>query len=155
MTAATKAAPKVAAAKRTAGRKATRKTVVNGTGIAVEEYQAPTEIRPPVEHKAEVPAVHPVYGSKALYSYQPKDGSEPIVFPHISTCSPTALFFYENRNMDEMHQAFAWMDLCSIPTAIGRRLFLLPDEEQGVLLREWFGGLKLAPSAEVSPPGEL
>lgn len=143
MTAATKAP-----VKRTTGRKATRKPVAVAPAVNADE------VRPPEEFKPVAPAKHPVYGDKKLYTYHPKDGSDPIVFPHISTCSPTALFFYENRNLDEMHQAFAWMDLCEIPTAIGRRLFLLPDAEQGKLLKEWFGGLSIAPSAEVSPPGE-
>ncbi len=126
--------------------------VPNGNGA----YEPPTEIRPPAEFvvaENTIP-VHPIYGPKKVYSYQPKDGSEVIEFPHISTCRPTALFFYDNRHKDEMNQAFAWMDLCGIPDAIGRRLFMLPDEEQGALLREWFGGLNLTPARGVAPPGE-
>lgn len=155
------AAPVKAQAKRATARKAPArkldKAVSNGNGhveVVEQPFEPPTEIRPPEEFKALPVGVHPVYGAKLLYTYHPKDGSEPIMFPHISTCRPTALFFYENRNVDEMHQAFAWMDLCEIPTAIGRRLFLLPDEEQGALLREWFAGLQLTPPAGVSPPGE-
>lgn len=135
-----------APAKRTTARKATRKTSETATPRSVDVNEAPAEIQ--------LPKTHPIYGTKKLYYYHPKDGSAPIIFPHISTCRPTALFFYENRNVDEMHQAFSWMDLCEIPTSIGRRLFLLPDEEQGELLRQWFGGLNLTPAPEVSPPGE-
>jgi hypothetical protein len=165
------AATKTAATKRTSTstRKATRSVPAptggngNGRGVdgPVEPYVPPTleDLAPEVvarpEPVVEAPKGHPVYGSKRLYSYRPKDGSEEIVLPHISTCSPTALFFYDNRKVDPMHQAFAWMDLCEIPTEFGRRVFMLPDAEQGELLKEWFSGLGLAPSAEVSPPGEL
>jgi hypothetical protein len=149
-----------APARKSTGRKATRRTTpageANGGEHVEEAFVPPTEIRAPEEVKVHEPVAesHPIYGDKKLYTYRPKDGSEAIVFPHIATCRPTAKFFYLNRNKDEMHQAFAWMDLCEIPDHIGARLFDLPDEEQGTLLKEWFGGLSLTPSAEVSPPGE-
>lgn len=119
-----------------------------------ERYEPPTDIRPPEEFKVEEKKTHPIYGDKPLYTYQPLDGSEPIVFPHISTCRPTPVFFYDNRNKSEMHQAFAWMDLAGVPDHIGRRLFVLPDHEQATLLREWFAGLNLTAPPGVSPPGE-
>lgn len=123
-----------------------------------EPYEPPTQVGIPVEIPAPMPPPvvesHPVYGAAKVYRYQPEDGSEPIDFPHISTCRPTPLFFYDNRHKDEMRQAFAWMDLCSVPDRIGRRLFLLPDHEQAKLLREWFSGLQLTPQEGVSPPGE-
>ena len=167
MSAPTKTAAK-AAPRRKVARKAPAKDGVvnvvngvngNGNGASHEEPYVPTtEIRPPVEHKAEPKvepkASHPVYGDKPLYVYHPKDGSPAIEFPHISTCTPTPLFFYDTRNMDEMHQAFEWMDLSGIPDSIGRRVFLLSPEEQGTVLREWFGGLNLSPAPGVSPPGE-
>ncbi len=150
-------APGKTPAKRAAAprRKPAARANGNGQGQeapAEQPYEAPTLIRPPEEVKAAPD--HPVYGFKKLYTYQPQDGSDPIEFPHISTCQPTALFFYDNRHTDEMHQAFAWMDLCGIPDQIGRRVFLLPDTEQATLLREWFGGLNLTPSRGVAPPGE-
>jgi hypothetical protein len=170
MTAATKTPARRAAS--TTRRKAPKAAAANGNGVVPngvvdgkatgfhtegeEPYQPPTLIRPPeeVKVKADPKVSHPVYGTKALFTYKPKDGSDLIEFPHISTCRPTALFFYDNRNLDEMHQAFAWMDLCGIPDGIGRRLFMLPDEEQGALLREWFSGLNLTPAPGVEPPGE-
>lgn len=152
-------ATKAPARRAAAPRKAAKPKATNGNGAPVEDvaYEPSAEIRPPQEYKVvEQPkaAEHPLYGSKKLYVYHPKDGSDPIEFPHISNCRPTALFFYDNRHRDEMNQAFAWMDLCGIPDQIGRRLFLLPDEEQGALLREWFAGLNLTPKQGVAPPGE-
>ena len=112
---------------------------------------APT-VAAPARPAAEVPE-HP-YGDKKIFVYRPKAGGAPIVFPHISTCEPTTLFFYDNRKKDQMEQAFAWMDLCGIPDAIGRRVFMLPAEEQGSCLQQWFSGLSLTPQQEVAPPGE-
>lgn len=156
MTAATKTPGKAAPRRKAAApRRVADDPQGNGVSKAdPDQYQAPTEIRAPKEFKPEPVAEHPLYGAKKVYTYQPKDGSESIVFPHISTCQPTPLFFYDNRHMDEMHQAFAWMDLCGVPDSMGRRLFMLSGEEQGKLLREWFGGLNLSPAAGVSPPGE-
>lgn len=153
MTATKAPARRPAAARKAAKPRAVASTngVTNGDGA----YEPPTEVRAPEEFVvAQAPEPHPVYGAKQLYVYQPKDGSAAIEWPHISTCQPTPLFFYDHRNQDQMHQAFAWMDLCGIPTAIGRRLFMLPEEEQATLLREWFAGLNLTPAQGVSPPGE-
>lgn len=153
-------ATKAPARRAAAPRKAAKPKVINGNGAPADDdavYEPTIEIRSPQEYKVvEEPkaAEHPLYGSKKVYVYHPKDGSDPIEFPHISNCRPTALFFYDNRHKDEMNQAFAWMDLCGVPDQIGRRLFLLPDEEQGALLREWFGGLNLTPKPGVAPPGE-
>jgi hypothetical protein len=144
-----------APAQRPTARKAAKPKPQKAPANGSEHYEPPTQIRPPEEFKAEKPTpAHPIYGDKPLYTYRPQDGSEPIEFPHISTCRPDPLFFYDNRHRDEMHQAFAWMDLCGIPDPIGRRLFQLPDHEQATLLREWFGGLNLTPQAGVTPPGE-
>lgn len=148
-------ATKAPARRAAAPRKAAKPKVVDGDGVV---YEPPVEVAAPQEHKVVAEpkkvAEHPLYGSKKLYVYHPKDGSESIEFPHISTCRPTALFFYDNRHKDQMNQAFAWMDLCGIPDSVGRRVFLLPDEEQGVVLRDWFAGLNLTPAQGVAPPGE-
>jgi hypothetical protein len=122
--------------------------------LTPEPYEPPTLIEAPTA--AEKTEPHPIYGTKKLYTYHPKDRSEPIVFAHISEADPTPLFFYDNRNRDQMHQAFAWMDLCGVPDEIGRRVFQLPIDEQATFLREWFAGLSLTPQPPqgVAPPGE-
>lgn len=112
------------------------------------EHPAPAAA--PVE---ELPA-HP-YGDVKLFMYRPKDGSPPIVFPHISTCIPDALFLYDNRNKDELRQCFAWMDRAGVPDDIGRRVWVLPPSEQAEIVSGWFSGLVVNGPEGVSPPGEF
>lgn len=145
-------ATKAPARPRSAARKAAKPKPAAVNGAGGDGYEPPAAVRPPEQFIEK--AVHPIYGDKKLYVYHPKDGSDPIEFPHISTCRPTALFFYENRNKDEMRQAFAWMDLSGIPDFIGRRVFTLPEEEQATVIRDWFAGLNLTPQQGVAPPGE-
>lgn len=144
------------AQKATAPRKSARRATAKPNGTqpnGAAPYEPPSDLRP-TEHVFKTEP-HPVYGTKKLYTYQPKDGSEAIVFPHISNANPDPLFFYDNRNRDQMHVAFAWMDLCGVPDSIGRRVFTLPTEEQATFLREWFAGLGLLPQPQgVEPPGE-
>lgn len=112
--------------------------------------EQPAPAAAPVE---ELPA-HP-YGDVKLFMYRPKDGSPPIVFPHISTCIPDALFLYDNRNKDELRQCFAWMDRAGVPDDIGRRVWVLPPSEQAEIVSGWFSGLVVNGPEGVSPPGEF
>jgi hypothetical protein len=131
---------------------------------AAAQEAAPPQLAPPPERfvptpepvaeppKPKVPA-HPYGEGTRVWVYHPKNGDPVIVFPHISTCEPTTVFFYDHRHDDDLKQAFAWMDLCGIPDSIGRRIFLLPAAEQGSAIRAWFAGLELTPQG-VAPPGE-
>lgn len=132
----------------------------NGSNGAVFAAPAPEEFVPlPQEDSSPaVPAEpkvpdHP-YGSTKVFSYDPKDGSPPIVLPHISTCIPDALFLYDNRNKDELRQCFAWMDRAGVPDEIGRRVWMLPPGEQAAIVSGWFSGLVVNGPQGVAPPGE-
>jgi hypothetical protein len=114
-------------------------------------FVPPTNPVPDRAPEAEVPE-HP-YGDMKVYVFRPRQGS-PIVLPHISTCQPTALFLYDNRHKDQLHQCFAWMDQAGVPDSIGRRVWMLSDEEQAGCVEGWFAGLALRQPQGVTPPGE-
>jgi hypothetical protein len=167
----TTAAKRRAPRKGTAPRKAATRTKAsaNGNGSAPladvvsppqegwgGEEAPPAPFVPPTNPvlerpEAEVPE-HP-YGDTKVYVFRPRHG-QPIVLPHISTCQPSALFLYDNRNKDQLRQCFAWMDQAGVPDSIGRRIWMLSDEEQAACVAGWFQGLELRQPQGVSPPGE-
>jgi len=139
--------------------------VADGAGAPPQEFTPPAgaipaAFVPPTNPTStlERPPVQPVpehpYGDTKVYVFRPKGGQPPIVLPHISTCQPTALFLYDNRNKDQLRQCFAWMDQAGVPDGIGRRVWMLPDEEQAACVAGWFQGLELRQPQGVSPPGE-
>lgn len=166
----TTAAKRRAPRKGTAPRKAATRTKASPNGNGAEPAvdvlsppqegwggeEAPPPFVPPTNPvlqrpDTEVPE-HP-YGDTKVYVFRPQDGP-PIVLPHISTCQPSALFLYDNRHKDQLRQCFAWMDQAGVPDSIGRRVWMLPDEDQAACVAGWFQGLELRQPQGVSPPGE-
>ena len=149
---------------------------------AARTQAAPKDVRPPVKHveiekdpetdldddsmdeqvdepAEEVPAapalVHP-YGDKQVYVYKPKDGSAPIVFPHITELKPTQSFFFRIYRLNEMFQSFEWMDLAQVPRPIQQRVIDMGEKniyEQAEFFRGWFAPI-VAPQDGMVPPGE-
>lgn len=165
--------------KGTAPRKAATRTKAssngNGSAPAVDVVSPPQEVltaggggsggaapyatpfvpptNPVLERPAEAEVPEHPYGDTKVYVFRPQHGA-PIVLPHISTCQPSALFLYDNRNKDQLRQCFAWMDQAGVPDSIGRRIWMLADEEQAACVAGWFQGLELRQPQGVSPPGE-
>lgn len=116
-------------------------------------------LRPPTpapDFDSEKPGVpdHP-YGDKKIYVFRPSDGSAPIVFPHISVVSPTQKFFWKIYKLNEMLQAFEWMEFAEVPRGIQEQVMDLGErsmEEQAEFFRGWFSPLTRPSGLE--PPGE-
>lgn len=114
----------------------------------------PPEPGPEVD-KDRVPS-HPYGEGVKLYIYHPKDGSAPIVFPHISEVRPTQKFFWQIYKMNEMFQSFEWMNLAGVPREIQERVLDMGERdiyEQANFFRDWFAPIS-RPQGGLAPPGE-
>lgn len=135
--------------RRKAPRKATAKAE-NGNGRANGHPLPPPEDFVPTEPVAERPA-HP-YGDKQTYTFNPAGGGDPIIFPHISEVNADAHFFWKIYQMNEMFQAFEWMNKAGVPLAVQERVMLLPDAEKQGFFAGWFSAVTTPQG--VAPPGE-
>ena len=153
---------------------------VNGSAAPPEEFvpfpppelTTPRAPEPPPEEfvpttkpkatEAEAPAApaesvpdHP-YGDRRLYVFSPADGSEPIVFPHLTSVQPTYYFLWKLRklNLDQVQQSFEWMDIAEVPNEIQERVAKLPDDEQSKFFLGWFEPAVQPVKQGAGPPGE-
>lgn len=92
-----------------------------------------------------------LYGDKQTYRFQPADGDE-IVFPHISEVQADAYFFWKIYELNEMFQAFEWMNLAQVPRWVQEQVMKLPDDEKRQFFAGWFSAV-VQPQG-VAPPGE-
>lgn len=138
-------------AKRAVPRKAAAK--VNGSG-----HDSGLPLTEAAPERYEVSPDNPIkkvvgpYGDKQTYTFQPADGGEPIVFPHISEVRPDAHFFWKIYNLNEMFQAFEWMNKAEVPRDVQERVMLLGDAEKATFFAGWFSAITTPQG--VSPPGE-
>ena len=155
MTATTK---RKTAARKPASKRAPTKPVapVNGNGHALnppEEFvpREQEEVSATTTAPVVVPA-HP-YGDLKVQVFSPAEG-DPIVVPHISTVNVTEEFLWDNhrRQLDLMHQSWAWMNLAGIPEYIQRQEVRLEGEDKRRFWQEWFQGF--VPPTSGAPPGE-
>lgn len=132
-------------AKRSAPRKAAAK--VNGNGRASDlPLSGATE---PKSSDESIPSGP--YGDKQTYTYKPANG-DPIVFPHISEVEADAHFFWKIYSLNEMFQAFEWMNKAGVPRDIQERVMLLGDAEKQRFFSGWFSAITTPQG--VAPPGE-
>jgi hypothetical protein len=109
---------------------------------AVEERQ--TEL--PVETPVELP-----YDGQPTFSYQPKDGSEPIVFPKSSVLWEESdgvtpfKFLWKIRKMNQWYQSYEFMDRAKVPDEIQERVVDLSDAERRQFFDAWFSDLNEPP----------
>jgi len=73
-----------------------------------------------------------------FFSYQPKDGSDPILLAINGFDNPDKLWFFDLAQLPKLSQTWRWMDKAGVPKAIQRRAQSLPDEEYFGMLDEWF-----------------
>ena len=121
-----------------------------------EDFVPTTKPAPAPEAAPEPPAPPHPYGDRRVYTYSPADGSEPIVFPHLTTVQPTYYFLWKLRklNLDQVQQSFEWMDMAEVPNAIQERVAKLPDEEQATFFLGWFEPAVQPVKQGAGPPGE-
>ena len=87
----------------------------------------------------------PLYGDKPTFTYPPKDGGEPIVFPAHSTIrgevnGVTYLEFLWQMDEDEVSDAdqiFAYLRRSGATREMKRRVVRLPEDEVAVFFRSW------------------
>ena len=127
---------------------------VDGDVPILDEDEVPAAAPAPEPKKSDVPP-HP-YGDREVYVYRPKDGSAPIVLPHINTVRPTQKFFWKIYKMNEMFQSFEWLDLAQVPRFMQERVMDLGERdvyEQAEFFRGWFSPIS-RPEEGLAPPGE-
>lgn len=131
-------------AKRAAPRKAAK---AGGKGRV---SAPPSALAAPTEFKLSTPVDGP-YGNKKTYTFTPKSGA-PIVFPHITEVDADAHFFWKIYSLNEMFQAFEWMNKAGVPRDVQERVMLLPDAEKSEFFSGWFSAVTTPQG--VAPPGE-
>jgi hypothetical protein len=110
--------------------------------VAAEEGS--TKKRPPELH-AELPKPDDLEQSKSPYpkevqffSYQPKDGSEPILLALNGFEAPDKLWLFDISQLPWLTQTWRWMTRANIPKSIQRQAQKLSDEEYFKMFDEWF-----------------
>lgn len=136
----------MAPAKRATPRKAAAK--VGGAGRLGDH---PPTVAAPEPERYEYNAPKDPYAGKKTYTFKPAKG-EPIVFPHISEVNADAHFFWKIYGLNEMFQAFEWMNRADVPRDVQERVMLLEDAEKSKFFAGWFSAVT-APQG-VAPPGE-
>jgi hypothetical protein len=115
------------------------------------------EVRPPEEVKVDLPAgpKHP-YGDTEIFAFQPSGDYPLIVFPAVTTLAPTPKFFWKIYPLNEMYQAFEWMNMANVPRHIQEQVMDMGERnprEQAEFFRRWFAPIS-RPQGGPTPPGE-
>lgn len=98
-----------------------------------------------------------LYDGQPTFTYQPEDGSEPIVFPKSAVLweevdDKKALeFLWEIRKLNEAYQSFEFMDRAKVPNDVQRRVVRLPDDERRKFFEQWFSDLTDPPAGGLPP----
>lgn len=109
--------------------------------------------------KSEAAQPEPLYGDKPVFSYTPKDGGAPILFPAHSTIrgevnGTTYLEFLWEMDENELSSAdqiFAYLRRSGATKAMKRLVVRLPEDEVSVFFREWINGDHQPPKAGLPP----
>jgi hypothetical protein len=87
----------------------------------------------------------PLYGDKPTFTYTPKNGGDPIVFPAHSTIRGEVngvmylefLWEMDEGNLSPADQIFAYLRRSGATQEMKRRVVRLPDDEVTVFFRDW------------------
>ncbi|MBE5453507.1 hypothetical protein E3G52_000371 [Mycobacteroides abscessus] len=124
--AARKSSPRKAAAKKAAPK-------VDDAPVEVETKEAPAPAGAPSPYPADTP----------VYEYE-TEGGYVVKFPKYSAIQPpTREFWWALYQLDEMFQAFEWMDWAGVPKDIQAHVVALPDNEYKAVFDQWFADSKL------------
>jgi hypothetical protein len=99
----------------------------------------------PVEFEVTTPVDPPLYGDKPTFTYQPKDGGDPIVFPAHSTIRGKVdgvsylnfLRRMDKRKLSPADQMFTYLDRSGCTDEMEWSLLDLPEDEVTIFFREW------------------
>lgn len=90
------------------------------------------------------------------FTYIPKDGGEPIVFPdsevlweEVDGVKPIK-FLYRLRKLNEPYQTFAFLDRANVDQDVAERVLDLDVEERKEFFKQWFDGGE-SPEAGLPP----
>jgi hypothetical protein len=95
--------------------------------------------------KAEETAA-PIYGDKPTFTYTPKDGGDPIIFPAHSTIRGRVngqtymqfLRMIDKRKLNAADQIFVYLDRSGCTEEMENRLLGLDNEDEiAIFFREW------------------
>lgn len=95
------------------------------------------------EDEAAPPA--PLYPGKAVFSYTPKDGGDPILFPAHSSIRGEVngvtylefLWDMDEEKLSDADQIFAYLRRSGATKEMKRRVVKLPEDEVAVFFRAW------------------
>lgn len=90
-------------------------------------------------------AAEPLYGDKPVFTYTPKDGGDPVVFPAHSTIRGEVngvmylefLWEMDENGLSPADQIFAYLKRSGATQEMKRRVVRLPDDEVSVFFRDW------------------
>jgi hypothetical protein len=110
--------------------------------------------------KVDAEASPALYGDKPTFTYTPKDGGEPIVFPAHATIrgevnGTTYLEFLWEMDENELSSAdqiFAYLKRSGATRENKRRVTRLPEDEVAVFFREWINATDDPPPQAGLPP---
>ena len=104
----------------------------------------------------------PLYGDAPTFSYTPKDGGDPIVFPAHSTIRQREiggetyfemLWRFDEDQLSNADQIFAYLRRSGATREMKRRVVRLPEDEIAVFFNEWMRATD-EPAAGASLPPE-
>jgi hypothetical protein len=78
-----------------------------------------------------------------VFSYQPKDGSEPILLAMNGYEQPDKVWHFDVAQLPILSQTWKWMDRANIPKDIQRQAQSLPDAEYFEMFNKWFEAMKV------------
>jgi hypothetical protein len=122
-----------------------------GTRVNSQKKRPPEKFEPkevnlleglPKPEKVEAQAKSPYPEGVQYYSYQPKDGSEPILLALNGFDPPDKLWFFDLAQLPKLSQTWLWMERAGVPRAIQRQAQMLPDTEYFAMFDEWFEIMK-------------
>lgn len=77
-----------------------------------------------------------------VFTYQPKDGSKPILLAMNGFELPDKTWHFDVAQMPILSQTWKWMDKAKIPKDIQRETQRLPDPEYFAMLDAWLGAMR-------------
>lgn len=96
----------------------------------------------PTPEAVEKQAKSPYPEGVQYFSYQPKDGSAPILLAINGFDPPDKVWHFDIAQLPVLTQTWKWMDKAKVPKHIQRQAQMLPDAEYFKMFDEWFEVMK-------------
>lgn len=116
---------------------------------------------PTKKNELEVGESPPLYGDKPVFTYTPKDGGDPIVFPAHSTIRGEVdgktyfemLWEWDEYNRSNSKQILELVRRSHATVDMKRRMSRLPEDEIEIFIRAWIDDDD-EPVTKAAPPPE-